>query len=118
MAEEKKDPMAMAQALIGQMMGKSENFFLLTYEGSKIPRGAAIDNVEIGWTQHGMVTGKGGEQLGYYERIVEFGGSTGNTQVMLIATNGKSLTPPPSGTVNKVDSKITASPAKNKGLRP
>jgi hypothetical protein len=97
------DPMATAQALIGQMMATRENHFLLTWEGSKIPRGATVDGVQIGWTQHGLVTGAGGEQLGEYERITEFGGATGNTQVMLIGTNGKSITPPPGGKVEKVE---------------
>lgn len=115
-----KDPLAIAQNLIRQMASKSENFFLLTYEGTKIPRGAAIDNVEIGWTQNGMITGVGGQHLGYYERIVEFGPPSGNQHIMLISTNGKTLTPPPAGTVDKLELIPAASttPTKNRPPAP
>lgn len=46
---------------------------LVKYDGSKIPRGLVVDGVPVVWTQHGIVTGEGGKNLGTYERLVEFG---------------------------------------------
>lgn len=65
-------------------MKEGATTFLVEWQGSKIPRGAAIDGIAIAWTQNGMVTGAGGEQLGTYERLVEFGGPSGREHKMLI----------------------------------
>jgi len=100
--------MDVAREVIAKLRHKSDNYFILTWDGSKIPRGAKVDNVEISWTQNGMVTGKGGEQLGYYDRLVEFGQPGGNRQVMLIGTSAKTITPPPGGLVEAV---MTAAPS-------
>jgi hypothetical protein len=48
-----------------------KNLFLMQWKGTKIPHGATIGGIEIGWTQHGIITGKGGEQLGEYYRFEE-----------------------------------------------
>jgi hypothetical protein len=96
------DPMKQAQFLTKLLGSAKQNHFRMEWEGSKIPRGASINGVEIGWTQHGIVTGKNSEQLGYYEREVEFGGDSGSKHVMVISTNHSAITPPPGGTVEPV----------------
>ncbi len=63
--------------------------FLIEWTGNKIPRGASINGVQIGWTQHGIVTGTKGEDLGLYERLVECGGPRGTEQKMLVFANNK-----------------------------
>lgn len=60
--------------------------YLVEWEGGKIPRGASIDGVPIGWTQNGMVSGAAGEQIGTYERLLEHGGASGQEHKMLIYT--------------------------------
>jgi hypothetical protein len=104
------DPLAAAQSLMGKLAEAADHHFLLTWEGSKIPRGASIDSTPIGWTQNGMVTGTNGQQLGYYERLEEFGGPSGNRQSMLVSTNGATLTPPPGGSATELKT-TSAAPA-------
>ncbi len=65
--------------------------FELTWEGNKIPRGAEILGKKITWTQHDMVTAEGGEMIGTYERIEEFGGSTGKSQKMHVYVTSPKL---------------------------
>ena len=43
-----------------------------------------IGDEEIAWTQHGIVNGTRGQQIGTYDRIVEFGWEEGKDQVMLV----------------------------------
>jgi hypothetical protein len=100
------DAFEMAQALIERLPSNQPHRYLLTWEGGKTPFGASIDGVEIGRTQDGLVTGAGREQLGYYERVIEFGGDSRTTQCMLIATAGHFVEAPPGGSV--VD--LSASP--------
>jgi hypothetical protein len=68
MMQDGRDPMAFAQALIAGAAADCDNHFLLLWNGTKIPRGAEIDGVEIAWTQHGIITGKGGVRLGWPHR--------------------------------------------------
>jgi len=96
------DRMAQADYLRSLLGATKTNQFKMTWEGTKIPRGATINGIEIGWTQHGNVTGVGGEQLGQYERATEFGGATGEQHVMIISTNYANITPPAGGTVEPV----------------
>lgn len=58
--------------------------YLVEWQGSKIPRGASIHGIAIGWTQNGIVSGTQGENLGTYERLVEFGGESGREHKMLV----------------------------------
>jgi len=58
--------------------------FVLEWVGTKIPRGFKVNGVEIAWTQHGIVTGVGGEHLGTYERLKEWGGPDKDEHAMLI----------------------------------
>ena len=69
------------------LMKHGADTFLVEWQGSKVPRGAEINGVPIGWTQNGMVSGTGGEALGTYERLVEYGGESGREQKMLIFAN-------------------------------
>ena len=63
---------------------KEARVFLLTWQGNKVPRGVNLLGHIIAWTQHGMVTSKGGKTVGTYDRVVEFGGDTGKEQKMLV----------------------------------
>src|ERR1700733_13293533 len=92
-----------ARELIGGVAAKQPNHYLLSWTGTKVPRGASIDGIQIGWTQHGMVTGTEGEQWGYYERMMEFGGAEGRDQVIVISTTAKDVAPPAGGSVQKID---------------
>ena len=58
--------------------------FLLTWEGSKIPRGAHVLDHEIGLTRYGRVLTTSGKTTGTYDRLVEFGGAVRKQQKMLI----------------------------------
>lgn len=70
--------------LLGQIADRAAEVYLLVWEGNKIPRGAAINDHVIAWTQNGVVTSDKGQMVGTYERVVEFGGPTGNAQQMLV----------------------------------
>ncbi len=70
--------------LLRKMRDSSKKTFHLKWEGGKIPRGAVVEGVTIGWTQHGVVTGTNGENIGTYERMVECGGKDQVNQEMLI----------------------------------
>jgi hypothetical protein len=103
MAEDgQRDLKKLAEDMIGKLSDEANNHFLLTWEGSKVPRGAAIGGTDVGWTQHGIITGIDGSSLGYYDRISEFGGPEGRTQAMLIGTDREGVTPPPGGQVMRV----------------
>lgn len=72
--------------LQGELKDRAANLYLLTWHGGKIPRGAMLNGQEIGWTQHGIVTSVNGEQLGFYDRLLEFGGDDGQEQLMIVYT--------------------------------
>lgn len=71
-----------------------KHLFLLAWEGGKTARGATLDGTEIGWMQHGRVVGVGGEELGSYERLEEFGGPSGESQLAAIMTDCEVLIDP------------------------
>jgi hypothetical protein len=56
----------------------------LKWEGTKIPKGAFIEGIEIAWTQNELATDVDGKRIGTYIRLVEFGGRTGGEHQMLI----------------------------------
>jgi hypothetical protein len=58
--------------------------FVLEWTGSKVPRGFKVNGVEIGWTQHGIVTGVNREMLGTYTRTKEWGGPDRDEHAMRI----------------------------------
>jgi hypothetical protein len=80
------DPVAnlIMNDLLKKMRESSKKTFHLKWKGGKIPRGAIIEGVPIGWTQHGMVIGTNSEPIGTYERMVEFGGKDQTDQEILI----------------------------------
>lgn len=67
-----------------KMRESSKKTFHLKWKGGKVPSGAVIEGVEIGWTQHGRVIGINGETIGTYERMVECGGEEQKDQEILI----------------------------------
>lgn len=71
-------------AQLRQEVQNGARAFLLDWEGSKIPRGVEICGHVINWTQHGNVSATGGLVIGTYDRIVEFGGESGEHQQMII----------------------------------
>lgn len=78
-----------AEALLSFLRKAAPKRYILRWVGSsRVPRGAKIGEVAIGWTQHGIVTGTGGEQLGYYERTVEWGGPYSDSHEMIISCAG------------------------------
>jgi hypothetical protein len=74
-------------SLLTAIRGHATHAYILRWDGSKIPRGAVIDGETIAWTQHGMVTSESGKTIGTYDRVVEFGGQSGNEQAMIVYTN-------------------------------
>ncbi len=73
--------------VIGALRKAGGRRFLLTWKGSKIPRGAQILGYEIRWTQNGQVIARGpsgNEDIGTYDRLVENGGVGGKEQKMII----------------------------------
>jgi hypothetical protein len=86
-SESARNMEAVMEGLLSESKEKSERKFLLTWKGSRIPSGARVLDQEIQWTQNGMVTttsGKFGESIGTYERLVDSGGPEGNEQKMLV----------------------------------
>lgn len=70
--------------LLFRIAESATELFLLEWEGDKIPRGVSINGKSIGWTQNGMVNSDRGENIGTYERLVEFGGESGRQQKMIV----------------------------------
>ncbi len=86
--------MAMAQILIQSLKSTKQNLFSMCWKGSKIPRGGKVGGIEIVWSQHGIVTGANGVDLGFYERKKEWGGVNRDEHQILISTNYESATNP------------------------
>lgn len=76
---------ANAQNLLDASRALCERRFELTWNGSKIPRGAVVAGHAIGWTQHGRVLTDAGRDIGTYERVVEYGGPARDEQRMIVA---------------------------------
>lgn len=64
---------------------------LLSWEGSKVPRGVTIQGKTIAWTQHGIVRAEGGGIIGYYDRVEQWAGPEGNRHKMIISLNDPDL---------------------------
>jgi hypothetical protein len=58
--------------------------FRVKWRGSKVPSGAIVGNSTIGWTQHGIVLDKSGNQIGSYTRVKEFDGPNHDEQEILV----------------------------------
>ncbi len=96
------DPSEFVKKTVGTLVDKQKYHFRLEWEGSKVPRGTKIGNVEIGSTRDGIVSDKMGNKLGYYEREVEFGGDTGKKHVIKIGTSHADITPLEGGKVELI----------------
>lgn len=94
-----RDPMKAALALVDRARNLSQNDCIMQWKGSKIPRGATINHIAIGWTQHGRIIGENGEDLGYYSRMQEFDGPDGDQHAMLITTPESAVVVAPDGTI-------------------
>ncbi len=102
--------LAKCKALTDSLLDTYPLWYLLKWQGSKIPRGATIGGVEIGWTQHGMITGSNGMGLGYYSRLLEWGGENGDSHAMVVGCS-VTLEPPLGGTATLFKSELhTPSP--------
>lgn len=75
----------MISKLIELSIEQQAEQYLLSWQGNEVPRGALLGEHEIVWTQHGVVRNSKGDVIGHYERLVEFGGKSGISQVMLVA---------------------------------
>lgn len=80
--------------LLKKFVEHSKMVFLLIWEGNKIPRGAVICGHTIAWMQHGMVTSEQGETIGFYQRLMEFGGKSGKEQRVLVFVDEPSIKKP------------------------
>jgi hypothetical protein len=65
MPQNPSDPLEIAIALIQRGANGRKRHYLLSWEGTKVPRSATVGGVPIGWTQHGIVAGVNGACLGY-----------------------------------------------------
>lgn len=74
-------------ALLDRIKGNAKHAYLLVWEGNKVPHGAVVGNEVLGWTQHGSARNQSGQIVGTYDRVVEFGGDSGNKQVMIVYTS-------------------------------
>lgn len=82
-------PDELLNACLRDYAAKSTTIFFLAWRGSKIPRGAVIRGKVVAWTQNGIVSAEGGETIGTYARLVEFGPK--NEQQMVVYYIGKAL---------------------------
>lgn len=73
-------------AILTEMKGSCKRAYVLRWEGNKVPRGAVVGDETLAWTQNGCAHNQSGDIVGTYERIVEFGGDSGNEQVMVVYT--------------------------------
>lgn len=77
---------ALAAATTASLNNGAEPF-VLHWTGHKIPRGYKVNGVEIGWTQNGLVVGINKENLGTYERTLEYGGPNKDEHEMIVVPN-------------------------------
>jgi hypothetical protein len=75
---------AQITGLIGRMQTAAKAAYLLTWHGRKVPRGAVVGDHMITYTQSGVVTADFGDEIGTYQRLVEFGGPDRTLQQMVV----------------------------------
>ena len=68
--------------LLNQLSEEADVYVVEWSAKSRVPRGAILAGREVAWTQHGIVRQKGGEVIGYYERLID--DLTKETQKMLV----------------------------------
>ncbi|HEY4963338.1 MAG TPA: hypothetical protein VIH90_01440 [Candidatus Saccharimonadales bacterium] len=60
--------------------------YILTWTGgTNIPRGAAIGNRVIAWTQNGIAQAEDGQQIGVYSRVKDGVGPERQSEMVLLA---------------------------------
>lgn len=87
-----------ARSLIDTLMSRG-HLYVMQWRGTKIPRGATIGGAEVGWAQHGIISGKQGQKLGYYKRDIQFGGPGEDFHQIRICTDTETEVVSPSGEV-------------------
>ena len=71
--------------LLSKLRKKGSKKLLLTWRGSKIPRGVNIPDIgSINWAQNGVLQDEQGVILGYYKRLLEFTGENSDEHKMVI----------------------------------
>jgi hypothetical protein len=75
--------------LITSLRSRRQFAYRLRWRGTKVPRGAQLDGSPISWTQHGCVytNASAGTIVGYYTRVAEFAGASGDEHEMIISTD-------------------------------
>ncbi len=71
----RSDPMAhpmLEQLLNLRKKGEGE---IVCWKGSKFPRGIKLGSITLETAQHGILRDITGQDVGTYERVIEFGGS-------------------------------------------
>ena len=66
---------------------KAETLWFLRWKGTKTPHGAVLGKVAVSHAQNGIVCSDGGDMIGTYERLVEWGGPNHDEHMMLIWTS-------------------------------
>ncbi len=61
--------------------------FLVSWTGSRVPRGAVVAGHTIGWTQHGLVRDENNDLVATYERLLD----TPDRRLMLVMLQVKPL---------------------------
>lgn len=74
---------AVASELKEGLQEGSNNIYLLTWHGSRVPSGLILNGVEIASTQHGTVRDVEGNLHGTYDRILDCGGEDRKDQQMI-----------------------------------
>lgn len=62
-------------------MGKT---FLLKWRGGRVPRGTAVWDKKISWTQDGVVSDNEYKKIGTYIRLIQFGGESRRNHEILV----------------------------------
>lgn len=80
------DGMTAVKKLVDILRMGSDYDCIMQWKGTEVPRGATIGGIEIGLIQHGMITGKNRERLGFYDSMREFAGPECDEHAILITT--------------------------------
>lgn len=75
------------KSVMRRFAAKAQAAFLLEWEGSRVPCGAVVSGKTVAETAHGIVSDARGRTIGFYERLIESGGPSGQAQKMLVFVN-------------------------------
>ncbi len=82
---------ALLTGLLGTLKQRANEAYVLNWIGTKVPHGTEINGQKIGWTQNGVATDVNGKIIGYYDRLLEWGGEGKNEHCMVIFTDNPAL---------------------------